>query len=93
MSMSTYVEAIKPADLRFEQMSAIWKACHDAEVSVPKEVELFFEGLPPDPQGVVVSLQGHPAVKKYQDEFKSGLEVELGELPKDIKIIRFVNSW
>lgn len=91
--MSTYVEAIRPADARFEKMLAVWNACADAGIAAPEEVSRFFDGRPPDPKGVVVSLSGHPAVKKYEADCASGLEVEIGELPKDIKVIRFVNSW
>lgn len=93
MSMSTHVVGIKPPDEKWKEMKKVWDACEKAKVDVPKEVDDFFDGIDPDPKGVIVELDAKKGVKEYNAESQQGLEVELDKLPKGIKIIRFVNSW
>lgn len=95
MSMSTHVYAILPRDDNWKKMYAIWDACLSAGVDVPRVVCDFFGGEKPDPKGVVLTLDraenGCCAV--YNDEYSSGFEVDLTMIHKDIKILRFTNSW
>ena len=92
MSMSTSVYGIRPPNERFNQMYAIWEACSKASIPIPLEVRKFFNDENPDPAGVVVIL-GQPTVRRYNTESGNGCEVTVDELPADVKIIRFVNSW
>jgi hypothetical protein len=88
--MSTYVQGVKPPDLKWKQMKAIWESCHAAQVEIPKEVRDFFNNEKPDKAGVVVDLE----VKvDTTQEYKEIWEVDLDKLPKDIKIIRFIHSY
>ena len=98
MGMSSGVKGIKPADAKYKKMLAIYKQCEDAGVSVPKEVDAFFEGETPDPIGVVVRLDNqkkYPGVVEAYSEhdMAEGFQVHVDKLPKDVKIIRFTNSW
>ncbi len=95
MSMSTSVVGFVPPDKKFKKMLAVYEACELAGVEIPKEVDTFFNGEIPDPSGVVISLSGgeHPAVTAWNDDISEGFEVELDKLPKDIKVLRFYNSW
>jgi hypothetical protein len=95
MGMSTHVVGIKPADAKFKEMLAIYRACEKAKVSIPKEVDDFFDGETPDESGVVVSLEASAKgpVQEWQDDSAEGYEVDLRKLPADIKILRFYNSW
>ena len=93
MGMSTSLIAFKPPDERWHAMKAVWDACTKAGTSIPPEVGRYFEGGVPDPSGVEVSLKNSPACKEYRAEMQHGYEVDLTKLPKDVKIIRFVNSY
>jgi hypothetical protein len=94
MSMSTYVEAFRPPDEQFKKMLEIYNQCIELGVSIPKEVVAFFDGEPPSPTGVKVNLNRlKGVVSPYRDESREGVEINLDKLPKDIKILRFVNSW
>jgi hypothetical protein len=42
-SAHLYVDGVKPLNEKYEQMKAVWDACKDAELAVPKEVLDFFE--------------------------------------------------
>lgn len=94
MSMSTHIVGIKPADEKWKQMKTIYDACEKAGIEIPDEVYYFFNEESPDPSGVKVYrdvLGG--AVQKYSGDAESGYEVHIDRLPKDVKIIRFTNSW
>ncbi len=96
MSMSTSVVGIRPADARFMAMFQIYENCEKAKVSIPKEVEEFFNGERPDEAGVVIDLTDKKykgAVKEWSDDGSQGYEVDLSKLPKDITRLRFYNSW
>jgi antitoxin component HigA of HigAB toxin-antitoxin module len=70
-------------------MKHIRDACVAAEISIPDEIDKFFEGETPDPSGVIVEITH----REYNAESCSGFEVYLSEIPEDVKIIRFVNSY
>lgn len=89
MSMSTHIIGIKPPDERWKKMKAIWDACKEAGISVPREVSDFFDNCAPDPAGVVVELTGRP----WRGNAADGFEIDLPELDPDIRTIRFYNSY
>jgi hypothetical protein len=92
MGTSTHILGIKPPDEDFKKMFKAYKACIDAEVDVPKEVLEFFNYIDPDPSGIVVDLPAD-CKKPYNTDNEQGFEINIKDLPKDIKIIRFYNSW
>lgn len=93
MSMSTWVYGFKPPDEKWRRMKAVYDACSLAGTDLPKEVDKFFQGQIPDAAGVEVSLVDTACCQEYIEEMKSGFEIDLTKLPKDIRIIRFVNSF
>lgn len=94
MGVSTYVVAIRPPDERWLKMKAVYDACIKANIPLPKEVENFFDGSPPDSVGVPIYLDtGSCGVREWQNDTADGLEVVLAELPLEVKILRFVNSY
>lgn len=92
MGVSTKVIGIKPADEKYKQMKKIWDSCNEAGIDVPGEVEEFFNFEEPDNSGIRVELKKDVAYD-YSGYAEAGIEVDLSKLPKDIKILRFVNSW
>lgn len=93
MGMSTYVVGIVPADTKFLKMKAIWELCEENDVEIPAEVVNFFNDERPDDKGVRIDLEDTDAVSEYQEDSREGFEVVIDKLPKDVKIIRFYNSW
>lgn len=89
MGMSTHVTGIKPADEKFKEMEHIYRSCEKAGIHPPEEVTNFFEEEEPDPRGVCVEIKSH----EWGRDCSDGVEVYLDELPKDVKIIRFYNSY
>ena len=95
MSMSTHVYGIRPPDDNWKKMYAIWKACKSGSVDIPEVVLDFFDSGNPDPKGVVLTLDRaeNGCCAAYNDEYSSGFEADLTQIPKDIKILRFARSW
>lgn len=96
MSMSTHVVGFRPPDEKFRKMRAAWNACKAAKVDVPADVWKFFDETAPDEAGVRINLRDKKyadAVYEYHEEDGSGFEIDLEKLPKDIRVIRVVNSW
>lgn len=96
MGMSTHVVGFKPPDEKWQRMKAVYDSCQAAGISVPRMVEAFFEGVPPDPNGVEISereLRDCGAVREWTDGNGEGYEVITSKLPKDVTVIRFKNSW
>jgi hypothetical protein len=94
MGMSTHIEGVKPPDEKWKKMKAAYDACSAAGVEPPPEVEKFFGGEEPDPLGVVVRIEGTAAVLDYAPhDCAEGFEVHIDKLPKDVKVIRFWNSY
>lgn len=92
--MSTHVVGFKPPDAEWKKMKAVWDSCKKAKIDVPREVEKFFNGNEPDDAGV--ELNQHElgsCIKKYQTDYCEGYEVDITKVPKDVKIIRFYNSY
>jgi hypothetical protein len=89
MGMSTHVMGFRPPNEKWKKMKKIWDSCQEAGVPVPKEVAKFFDDCEPDPAGVEVEIKTHT----YRDESRDGYEVHLAEIPKDVTLIRFFNSY
>ncbi len=99
MSMSTSVQIFRPVDEKWHEMKAAWDACHQARVALPTEVEEFFEGAPPNEiEGVLVGRAGSygdlpPWAAHVGLDMQDGFDVDVTKLPKDVKVVRFLNSY
>ncbi len=93
MSMSVSVYGIRPPDKKWEKMAAAYNACKEAGLSIPPQIDTFFDGSAPDPKGVIIRLTKDHGVSEYHGDGESGLVIDVSKLPKDITEIRFVNSW
>lgn len=89
MSMSTHVIGFAAPDEQWRKMKVIYDACSSAGVSIPDEVEKFFDGEEPDEAGVEVRLNPKP----WSDDSRSGFEIDLSTVPKHVNVIRFYNSY
>jgi len=97
MGMTTSIVGFKPlnepSDAAWQAMKKVWNSCVEANIDIPDEVLDFFEGQPPNDYGTNIDLEGAPGVREYHNGMDSGFEVEVNKIPKDIKVIRFYNSF
>lgn len=91
MSMSTHVVGFVPPDERWAKMKAVWDASRAAGVEVPREVERFFGGEAPDDNGREVELPVMPWHDAHGG--REGYELDVALIPKEVRVIRFYNSW
>ncbi len=89
MSMSTHVIGFKPPDEKWHKMKAIWDSCEEVEIDPPDAVCDYFNGKEPDEAGVEVTI----LTEKWVDDMREGVQIYIDKIPKDVKIIRFYNSW
>jgi hypothetical protein len=89
MGTSTHVVGIKPPDATWHKMNAALQACRAANVPIPPEIDKYFDGEEPDPDGVIVDISYH----EYEGDMEEGYQVNIEELPAHVKIIRFYNSY
>lgn len=78
---------------------AVLKACQEAGVDLPKELEGYFKAegrgikyISPD-DAVAVDLKETDAAKQCEERGGRGFEVDLAKLPPGVKTIRFSVSW
>lgn len=91
MSMSTYVRGFRAVDKKYNEFKAIWDMCEKNDIEIPTEVGKFFNWRTPDIRGIEVNIE--EAINPYTGDMEEGYEVDLTKLPKDLKIIRFYNSY
>ena len=91
MGMSTHVVGFRPPDEEWKRMKELWDLSEKYEVSLPIEVEEFFNGECPEDAGIEVDLKD--VQEMFQDDGRSGFDIVLSKLPKSIDRIRFYNSW
>jgi hypothetical protein len=72
-------------------MKNVWDACKRARIEVPLEVQAFFNDEPPDPKGVRISLAD--CTTQWKAPEAEGYEVDLTQVPSNVKFIRFYRSW
>lgn len=92
MSMSTYVQGLKPKTTEYQKKLDILAACKEVNVEPPREIVDFFDGEICE-EGIVIELPKE-AVREYADNYcREFFEVDLTKLPPDVTKIRFVNSY
>ena len=86
-----YYRAIgfRPKDEKWKKMKAAWDACMDAGVDPPDDIYRFFDGEPPDLQGIKVDLGDHVCCTKYSADMTDGFEIDIFKLPENITLLRF----
>ena len=92
MGMSSRVEFFQPPDREWDQKKAVYDACVCAGVGIPEEVSEFFNWETPE-ECLGKEIKVPEAVSDYSSDMKSGFEIDLSKLPKQVKFIRFINSF
>lgn len=97
MSMSTHVIAFRDMDGEFKRILEAKKFCDERHLSYPKEVEAYFRGYAGISENGLreqfLTVNIDTILTRWQDESSAGYELEVTQLPKEVKILRFYNSW
>tara|TARA_Y100000310_G_scaffold345655_1_gene467795 strand:+ start:14815 stop:15081 length:267 start_codon:yes stop_codon:yes gene_type:complete len=88
--MTTHVVGFKPPDKKWKEMKAVWDACNDANIKIPDDVCEYFGEEDPDDEGVSVKLKIMDWSNEYSED---GYELKVSDIPEDVKVIRFYNSY
>lgn len=90
---------VKPADEDYKRKAAAYYACRAAKVSIPKELDEFFNGEEPDPTNGVTQLGNvfgkdlHASCVRYKGDSSDGFEIDITKLPTGTRFVRFCCSW
>jgi hypothetical protein len=93
MSMSTHVIGFRAPGQEWHKMKAVYDACVDAEVEIPRAVDRFFDYKAPEDIGTAIDLKDTLAVKEHAADCEQGFDVDITKLPAGINIIRFYNLY
>jgi hypothetical protein len=98
MGLSSYILAYRDMDGEFAKMAEVKAFCDEKGVTLPKEVEEYFGKYSLDPieyckEQMSEVILPNGVFKKSQDDSREFFDVDISKLPKEVKIIRFVNSY
>lgn len=94
MGMSMHAVAIvPPTDDRFEEYKKVWEACKAANIAIPDEVLKYFDEEPPHEDGIIRDIgseygTNHPCCSWWNEDMRSGYEIEIDKLPPNTKRVR-----
>lgn len=88
MGMSTHVIGLKPPNDKHKKMLEVYKNCRDLNIVVPEEVKIYFYQCEPREEEVTIDIPN----KEWSENTSQVIEINLDEIDKDIRIIRFYNS-
>ena len=91
MSMSTRVVLLRDKnDPEHVKKVAVLRALVEAGISNwPIEIEAYFDGM--DDEDMPLEIDFKP--REWKDEYRQGYEIDIEDLPENVKTIRFYNSW
>lgn len=90
MGMSTHVHGYITPDEKFQTMKRIYEDCECAGIDIPDKVSEFFNYGEPDDNGVECDIK---QTEWTDGDMCSGIEIRVADIPPDVYIIRFYNSW
>lgn len=88
-----YVYILRDVAAVEKAMKSILEGCSKLGIEPPPEVRQFFQQTFADGMLVELLPPDHPAMKSFDDDMKSGWEVELSKLPPDVKVLRFFHDY
>lgn len=95
MGISTHVTGfVSPENENYKKHSKVLLACLEAGISeLPKETADFFGSKYPEKYLLEEKLEIKIPVKEWGNDYSSGFEIIVSEIPKEVHTIRFANSW
>lgn len=96
--MSTHITAFIPdTDETYQKHKKVLLACKEAEVDLPKATaEYFGYDYPEDcalEEKLTFNLKEGEHYRKFRNEYSNGFEIDINKIPKEVKTIRFYNSY
>lgn len=96
--MSTHITAFIPdSDPTYQKHLAVFKACQNADVSLPKETADYFGSNEPyyglEEEKLEFKLEKGIHYKEWSAEMCQGFEIDINKIPKEVSKIRFYNSY
>lgn len=94
MSMSMHITGI-PEREHFDKMIELKKKCEELKITVPDEVKEFFGEYYVESRECLeheVLFQNIPH-RDWSDSCSQGFEIDIKDISKNIKTIRFYCSW
>lgn len=95
MSMSIYVQGLKPITEDYNKRLQIYKSCRELKISPPEEIREYFENdSEPCDDGIIVRLK-NDVVKESTDAnyCREYYDVDLSKLPEGVSKVRVVVSY
>ena len=90
MSMNTRVVLLRDkADFEHQKKVKVLRACVEAGVDMPEEIEKYFASTHDEDLPLEVDFEA----RKWGDDYRQGFEIDIVDLPEGVKTIRFYNSW
>lgn len=98
MGMSTHIHAfISDNDEAYKTHKKVLLVCLEAGVDLPTQTAEFFGAKQPYlsllDDVLEVELQLNKHYTEFEGDMREGFEVDLTKLPKNVSILRFVNSY
>ncbi len=95
MGISTSVKGfVSPNNETYKKHSKVLIACIEAGVSeLPKETAEYFGSKYPEEYLLEDKLEVPIIKHEYNEEMVDGFEIIVSEIPKDVYMIRFTNSY
>ena len=95
MGMSTHVIGfISPENENYKKHSKVLIACIEAGISeLPKETAEYFGSKYPEKYLLEEKLEVKIPTNEWSNEYSSGFEIIVSEIPDGVHKIRFANSW
>lgn len=94
MSMGMSVVGIPERDY-FDKMAELKEKCEELRIEPPKEVKEFFGNMWEEKREILeyeVLIQKIPH-RKWSADMSEGFEIDVKDIPDNIKTIRFFCSW
>ena len=95
MGMSTHVTGfVSPENENYKKHSKVLIACIEAGISeLPKETAEYFGSEYPEKYLLEEKLEVAIPTREWNNEYSSGFEIIVSEIPDGVHKIRFANSW
>lgn len=95
MGMSTNITGfVSPENENYKKHCKVLTACIEAGIEeLPKETAEYFGSKYPEEELFEEKLQTEMPVKEWGNDYSSGFEIIISEIPEGVHKIRFSNSW
>lgn len=98
MGMSTNIVAFIPdTDETYQKHKKVLLACLEADVELPKTTAEYFNYSYPQEcaleEKLTFDLKEGEHYQIFKNDWSRGFEIDLNKIPKEVKTIRFYNSF